>query len=239
MSSAAARLGHSLEHESPITVFEPWHSIRVLVGPVGALQAVLGRCTPQAHLPWADPLDSRRQTVRSRVSGARKAERSFGAMYFSWPGGPRWRATSGLWVCAPQAHLPWVGPLDSRRQTVRSRPLRSAQGGTQFWSHVFFVAWRAPLARYKRSLGVCAPGTLAVGRPARQPPSDRPMQASPVRKRRNAVLEPSVIRRLVRPTGAALAVIGRASSLGVTVIIPHTLEHQNGPGLSAVIRGTA
>ena len=149
MSSAAASLGHSLEHESPITVFEPWHSIRVLVGPVGALQAVLGRCTPQAHLPWADPLDSRRQTVRSRVSGARKAERSFGAMYFSWPGGPRWRATSGLWVCAPQAHLPWVGPPNGRRRTVRHRPFRSAQGGTQFWSDVF--SW--PSGPYWRASG--------------------------------------------------------------------------------------
>ena len=80
---------------------------------------------------------------------------------------------------------------------------------------------------------------LAVGRPARQMPSDRPMQASPVRKGPNAVLEPLLIRRLVRPVGAALAVIGRASSLGVTVTISHTLEHQNGRGLSAVIRGTA
>ena len=63
--------------------------------------------------------------------------------------------------------------------------------------------------------------------------------ASPECKWRNAVLKPSVIRRLVRPIRAALAVIGRASSLGVTGIIPHTPEHQNGPGLSALIRGTA
>eukprot|EP00964_Phaeocystis_antarctica_P077998 scaffold48487_cov71-Phaeocystis_antarctica.AAC.2 len=63
--------------------------------------------------------------------------------------------------------------------------------------------------------------------------------ASPGHKWPNAVLEPSVIRRLVRPIRAALAVIGRASSLGVIVIVPHTPEHQNGPGLSAIIRGTA
>ena len=43
----------------------------------------------------------------------------------------------------------------------------------------------------------------------------------------------------MRPIRAALAVIGRASSLGVTGIIPYTPEHQNGPGLSALIRGTA
>ena len=65
------------------------------------------------------------------------------------------------------------------------------------------------------------------------------MQASPEREWRNAVLKPLLIRRLVRPIRAALAVIGRASSLGVTGIIPHTPEHQNGPGLSALIRGTA
>ena len=109
---------------------------------------------------------------------------------------------------------------------------------TQFRSHGSFLDWWALLALCWRSSGVYAPGTLVVGRPARQPPSDRPMQASPVRKRRNAVFKALLIRRLVRPTGAALAVIGRASSLGVTVIIPHTPEHQNGPGLSAVIRGT-
>ena len=63
--------------------------------------------------------------------------------------------------------------------------------------------------------------------------------ASPGHKWPNAVLKLSVIRRLVRPIRAALAVIGRASSLGVIVIVPHTPEHQNGPGLSALIRGTA
>eukprot|EP00964_Phaeocystis_antarctica_P080729 scaffold50437_cov59-Phaeocystis_antarctica.AAC.1 len=63
--------------------------------------------------------------------------------------------------------------------------------------------------------------------------------ASPGCKWPNAVFEPLLIRRLVRPIGAALAVIGRASSLGVTGTIPHTPEHRNGPGLSALIRGTA
>ena len=81
--------------------------------------------------------------------------------------------------------------------------------------------------------------TLAVGRPARQPPSGRPLMASPERKGPNAVLKPSVLRRLVRPIRSSLAAIGRASSLGVTGIIPHTPEQQNGPGLSALIRGTA
>eukprot|EP00964_Phaeocystis_antarctica_P060298 scaffold35944_cov44-Phaeocystis_antarctica.AAC.2 len=48
-----------------------------------------------------------------------------------------------------------------------------------------------------------------MGRPAQQPPSDRPMQASPVRKWQNAVSKPLLIRRLVRPVGAMLAISGR------------------------------
>eukprot|EP00964_Phaeocystis_antarctica_P041065 scaffold23481_cov75-Phaeocystis_antarctica.AAC.1 len=48
-----------------------------------------------------------------------------------------------------------------------------------------------------------------MGRPARQPPSDRPMQASPVRKLPNAVSKPLLIRRLVRPVGAMVAISGR------------------------------
>eukprot|EP00964_Phaeocystis_antarctica_P010956 scaffold6022_cov78-Phaeocystis_antarctica.AAC.2 len=48
-----------------------------------------------------------------------------------------------------------------------------------------------------------------MGHPAQQPPSGRPMQASPVRKWRNAVLEPLLIRRLVGPVGAMLAISGR------------------------------
>eukprot|EP00964_Phaeocystis_antarctica_P071412 scaffold43570_cov80-Phaeocystis_antarctica.AAC.3 len=48
-----------------------------------------------------------------------------------------------------------------------------------------------------------------MGRPAQQPPSDRPIQASAGREWRNAVSKPLLIRRLVRPVGAMLAISRR------------------------------
>ena len=139
-STAAVRPSEveSPERARRNAVLEPC-IFRGLVGPVGALQAVFGCVRPRHTCRGLARLTAAVRPFEVGLSGARKAERSFGAMYFSWPGGPRWRATSGLWVCAPQAHSPWAAPLDSRRQTVRCRPLRCANGGTQFWSHQLFV----------------------------------------------------------------------------------------------------
>ena len=114
--------------------------------------------------------------------GARIAERSLEAMVISWTGGPYWRAAGGFRVCTPQVHLPWVGPLDGRRRTVRIRPLRSAIGRTQFLSHVIFVAWWAPLARCSPLLGVIQTWGLRVLRLA-CPITDIQLElASPVRR---------------------------------------------------------
>ena len=105
--------------------------------------------TPQAHLPWVGAPNGRRRTVRGRPLRSAKGGTQFWSHVFSWPSGPYWRAAGDFWVRTPQAHLPWVGPPNGRRRTVRDRPFRSAQGGTQFWSDVF--SW--PSGPYWRASG--------------------------------------------------------------------------------------
>ena len=119
------------------------------MGPVGALQAGFGCVRPRHTCRGLVRLTAAVEPSEAGLSGARKAERSFGAMYFRGLVGPI-GALQAIFGCVRPRHTcRGLARLTAAVEPSETGLSGAAQGGTQFWSDVF--SW--PSGPYWRASG--------------------------------------------------------------------------------------